>query len=229
MRALQALGTAQNRKVYARHGAGENLFGVSFANLNRLKKQIGTNHPLAEALWQTGNVDAMSLATMIADPQAFTVKAADDWLARVNYGLLAGLLAGVIARSPLAISRISRWTRARKETTRQAGYDLLCAVLKIAPDRIADDDARRFLDVIERSIHRSPNRARHAMNSAVIAIGVFKPSVRRAAIATARRIGKVDVDHGETSCQTPDAVAYINRAAARSTAKGRPAAGRRRG
>jgi len=26
------------------------------------------------------------------------------------------------------------------------------------------------------------------------------------------RIGKVDVDHGETSCKTPDAVAYIERA-----------------
>jgi hypothetical protein len=30
---LERLGTAQARKTYARHGAGENMFGVSFADL----------------------------------------------------------------------------------------------------------------------------------------------------------------------------------------------------
>lgn len=34
---LGALGTAQNRKVYKRHGAGENLFGVSFADLDKVR------------------------------------------------------------------------------------------------------------------------------------------------------------------------------------------------
>ena len=37
---LEEMGTAQNRKIYARHGVGETMFGVSFANLNTLKKQI---------------------------------------------------------------------------------------------------------------------------------------------------------------------------------------------
>ena len=41
---LKALGTAQNRKVYARHGAGENLYGVSYANLGKLHKQIKVDH-----------------------------------------------------------------------------------------------------------------------------------------------------------------------------------------
>ena len=46
----EALGTAQNRKIYRRHGAGGNLFGVSFANLNALKKGLKTDHALALAL-----------------------------------------------------------------------------------------------------------------------------------------------------------------------------------
>ena len=37
----------------------------------------------------------------------------------------------------------------------------------------------------------------------------------RKAIETARRIGKVQVDHGETNCKTPDAVPYIEKAANR--------------
>ena len=38
MSQLAAMGTEQNRRVYARRGAGDNQFGVSFANLNLLKK-----------------------------------------------------------------------------------------------------------------------------------------------------------------------------------------------
>ena len=53
------------------------------------------------------------------------------------------------------------------------------------------------------------------MNGALISIGVFKPGLRKKAIAAANRIGKVDVDHGETSCKTPDAIPYIEKAAKR--------------
>jgi 3-methyladenine DNA glycosylase AlkD len=219
MAALKKVGTAQNRKIYARHGAGENMFGVSFANLNALKKQIGTDHPLAEQLWQTGNVDAMSLATMIADPQAFTAGAADEWLRQADYAVLGGLLAGVIAHSPLASRKIAKWTRSKQELTRQAGYDLLCGTLKVSPDALDDETCAAYLQTIEEQIHGSPNMARHSMNAAIIAIGIYKPALREAAIAAAGRIGKVHVDHGETNCKTPDAIAYINKAAARQKSK----------
>lgn len=223
MAALKKLGTAQNRKIYARHGAGENMFGVSFANLNALRKQIGTDHPLADQLWRTGNVDAMSLATMIADPDAFTAGTADEWLRQVDYSVLGGLLAGVIARSRLAPRKIAKWTRSKQELTRQTGYDLLCGTLKESPDALDDGTCSEYLQTIEEQIHASPNMARYAMNQALIAIGIYKPALRAAAIATAKRIGKVEVDHGETNCKTPDAVAYINKAAARqkSTSLGR--------
>ena len=50
MRALSRMGTAQNVKVYQRHGAGDNLFGVSFANLRELQKAIGRDQALAMEL-----------------------------------------------------------------------------------------------------------------------------------------------------------------------------------
>jgi hypothetical protein len=78
-------------------------------------------------------------------------------------------------------------------------------------DDISDADCRAILKTIEKEIHDSPNRARHAMNSALIAIGIYRPALTQEAIAAARRIGKVEVDHGETSCVTPDAVPYIQK------------------
>ena len=50
---LKSLGTEQNRKIYRRHGAGEDVYGVSFAHLKDLKKKIKTDHDLAVALWES--------------------------------------------------------------------------------------------------------------------------------------------------------------------------------
>ena len=72
-----------------------------------------------------------------------------------------------------------------------------------------------MLATIEKEIHRSPNWARYAMNGALISIGVYKPTLRKKAIEAAKRIGKVEVDHGETYCKTPDAVPYIEKASKR--------------
>ena len=85
MSELKSYGTEQNIKVYKKHGAGDNLYGVSFANLNKLKKKIKKNQNLALKLWDTGNTDAMTLATMIADPSEFTQELSDCWMDDLSY------------------------------------------------------------------------------------------------------------------------------------------------
>jgi 3-methyladenine DNA glycosylase AlkD len=215
MRTLKAMGTAQNVKVYKRHGAGDNLFGVSFANLKKLKQQIKVDHDLATELWKTGNTDAMSLATMIADPTKITAKSADDWLKSVSYGLVADLLSGLVAKSKHGMSKFKKWSKSKKETTRQCGYGVLASMLRDDAAQVSDELCLETLTRIEAEIHSSPNRARQVMNTTVMAIGIYKPKLQTKAIATARKIGKVDVDHGETGCKTPDAEAYIKKAAAR--------------
>ncbi len=47
------------------------------------------------------------------------------------------------------------------------------------------------------------------MNNALIAIGIFRPKFQEQALIVAKMIGKIDVDHGLTSCKTPDATDYI--------------------
>ena len=53
------------------------------------------------------------------------------------------------------------------------------------------------------------------MNGALIAIGVRSPGLEQQALKVAAVIGKVEVDHGDTSCETPDAAAYIARTLAK--------------
>jgi len=221
MKKLESLGTAQNRKVYARHGAGDNQFGVSFANLYKLQKRVKTDQQLARQLWETGNADARSLAILIADPQQFTEKELDGWVKGIRYYLAADLFARfVVSKSRFAREKMEAWTRSQNDFVGQVGWDLL-AILAMNSNELSDRDAEKCLEIIERDIHKSGNRTKHAMNGALIAIGLRNPGFQKLALAAAARIGKVEVDHGETSCKSPDAASYIRKAAARYQAKQR--------
>ena len=218
MKKLKKLGTAQNVKIYKRHGSGDNVYGVSFANLEKLKKTIKTNHELSINLWDTGNVDAQALSLMIADPDTLTAKTIDTRAKGLKYSLLIGMYGGLVAKSKFGDSRMKLWMKSKQDHLRQLGYDILCSRLKRG-DAPTEKKCLQYLQTIEKEIHDSPNRSRYSMNNALIALGIYQPQLTDRAIEAARRIGKVDVDHGETSCKTPDAESYIKKALARQKKK----------
>ena len=218
MAALKKMGTAQNVKVYRRHGAGENVFGVSCANLKTLAKKIKVDHELALQLWDSGNVDARTLATMVVDASAMNRTLAESWVKDIDYYMLVDYVAGVVAKSPVAEAKMKAWMKSKKQYVRQSGYSVLASSLVDGVD-VSDSECRQYLKTIEKEIHASANRAKHAMNMALIAIGIYKSALTKPAMAAAKRIGKVDVDHGETACKTPDAIPYIERALQRRVAR----------
>jgi 3-methyladenine DNA glycosylase AlkD len=215
---LASSGTERNRNVYRRHGFGDNQYGVSFANLNKLAKAIRKNNELAGQLWATGNGDARNLATLIADPKTISRETLLAWISTITCYVHADLIgAKVAAKHPEAAALMARCMKSKQEFAQQVGWDI--ASVAAVNGGLSDAEADRLLRVIEKSIAKAPNRARHAMNSALIAIGLRGPAFKKKAIAAARRIGKVEVDHGETGCVTPDAESYIRKAAARKKAK----------
>lgn len=222
MRELKKAGTAQNRKVYARHGVREPMFGVSYANLGKLKKTIKMDHDLALRLWQSGNHDARLLATMIADPAAVRSSELDAWARDLDSYPIVDAFSGLVARSSFADSKIRKWTKARREFVSQAGWNLV-ASRAMKDESLPAKYFEPFLEIIERNIGKAPNRTRYAMNNALIAIGLKSAGLEKRALAVARRIGKVEVDHGETGCKTPDAADYIRQVKGRRAVKARKA------
>ncbi len=208
---LKKHGTAQNRKVYLRHGASEPLYGVSFAHLNQLAKKTKTDHALALKLWGTGNMDCRTLALKIADPQQLTISLAEEWVKASTYKVLAGELADLVSRSALSQSRMKKWMKSKKEFVRKAGYDLLSCRL-VAGDSTLTEDLDPIVSIIEKEIHASPDLARHAMVMALISIGIFRPELEKRVLEASRRIEPVKVDHGKTGCKTPEIGPYIERA-----------------
>lgn len=217
MRRLEAAGTEQNRKVYPRHGVSGPMFGVSYADLGKLQREIKVDQELALELWSTGNHDARILATKVADPSAITVKVADAWARDCDNYVEMEAVGALVARSPIAASRAVAWRDRTAEWVASAGWVVTARL--VHDGRIDDAGCERLLEQVEREIRDRPNRVRHEMNQTLIAIGMRGGALRTAAFATAAAIGAVVVDHGATNCVTPDARSYIEKAEARRRSK----------
>ena len=213
---LKKAGKPQTAAIYKHYGTGDNVFGTLTSEIGKLQKQIKVDHALALELWKSGNAEARMLAVQVADPQKVTKALAEKFLADGPVRFLGLYLAALIARSPIADKTMREWMKSPDEVTREMGYSILSARLRDDADAIGDADAGKVIATIEKQIHKSPNWARYAMNNAIIALGVWRPKVRKDAVAAATRIGKVDVNHGDTNCKTPEAVSYIERAVKRA-------------
>ncbi len=218
--ALEAVGTAQNRKVYARHGVGKNMYGVSYANLNKFKRRIKKDHTLAVELWATGNHDARILATMIDDPVAVTDEQIEGWLKDLDNYVITDAFSKLVSQTALARQKSEQWQASPDEWIGRAAWNLV-AQLAMKEDRLQDAYFEKCLATIKDEIHERKNRVRDAMNSALIAIGIRNSELQDRALSVAAAIGKVEVDHGKTSCKTPDAAEYIRKTLARRALKGK--------
>lgn len=212
---FKTLGKAQTAAIYKRHGSGDNVFGVLTSEITKFKRKLKVDHALAMTLWETGNAEARILALLIADPARVSRAKADALLKAGPAHFFGCYLTDLVARSPIADATMRAWMKSKDEFTREMGYGILGVRLRDDAESISDADADKILATIEREIHGSLNWARYAMNGAVISIGLYKPALRRKALEAAKRIGKVEVDHGETNCKTPDAVACIKKASKR--------------
>ena len=105
---------------------------------------------------------------------------------------------------------MEQWTRSGDEMTACTGWHTLASIAR-QDNRLPDAYFEKYLETIESKIHTGKNWAKYAMNNALINIGVRNRALEKKAIAAARRIGKVEIDHGETGCKTPDAAAYIKK------------------
>lgn len=208
---LEALGTEQNRKVYQRHGVKPPLFGVSYGNLDKLRRWIKCDHALAQQLWASGNHDGRVLATKIAEPSQTDAILLESWIADLDNYVLADAFSQLAAASKAGLDRASIWIDSVDEWRSSVGW----TIVAIRPHAF-EDQLGLLVRRVEDSIHAAPNRTRHAMNNALIAIGILGDPWGEEAVEAAARIGKVEVDHGETGCKTPDAVAYIRKSRKRT-------------
>jgi len=213
MTELKKKGSAQTRKTYARHGAPDEMFGVKVGDLKPIAKRIKGEQQLALDLYDTGNSDAMYLAGLVADGARMNKTQLNAWAKQASWYMLSEYtVPGVVAESPHALAMAKKWMKSKQESIAGCGWCTYTFYLSITPDEEIDlAEVKQLLKEVGSKIHAEPNRVRHCMNGFVIAVGSFVKPLLKQAKQTAKKIGPVAVDMGDTACKTPLATEYIDK------------------
>lgn len=216
---LKPLGSEGIKKILMKHGVNEPLLGVKVEELKKFQKRIKKNYQLALDLYDTGIYDAMYLAGLIADDLKMTKKDLRGWAEKATCSALCGFtVSWVAAESMHGWELAMEWIDSKKEQVAVAGWSTLTSLVSIKADSELDlAELKRLIQRVEKTISNAPNRVRSAMNGFIIAVGSYVESLTDFAIQTAKRIGKVDVDVGDTSCKVPFAPDYIAKVQKRGT------------
>jgi 3-methyladenine DNA glycosylase AlkD len=212
MKSLKAKGSAQTKKTYERHGAsGDLAFGVKVSDMKLIAKTIKGEQALALELFDTGNYDAMYLAGMVADGQKMTKKQLESWAKNASWQWISEyIVPWVTAESDHGRALALKWINAKKEHMASAGWSTYAGIVTTIPDEELDlAEIMSLLKRVEKDIGTAANRVRYTMNGFVIAVGAYVSPLSKQARATAKKLGKVSVDMGDTACKVPVALDYI--------------------
>ncbi len=210
---LKKLGSESYKKTMLRHGATEPYFGVKIEELKKIQKRIKKDYRLSLELFDTGIGDAMYLAGLIADDEKMTKKDLQKWVETANWFFLSEYaVAWTAAESRFGLELGLKWIDSKEEGIAATGWSTLSSLVAITPDEELDlKELKQLLGRVEMTIHKAPNRVRYLMNGFVISVGSYVAPLTEQAIKTAKKIGKVTVDMGDTACQVPNAAEYIDK------------------
>jgi 3-methyladenine DNA glycosylase AlkD len=216
---IKPLGRESYKKVLLNHGIREPLYGVKIEELKKIQKRVKKDYKLALDLYDTGVYDAMYLAGLIADESRMTKKDLQRWLDKATSPSLCDYtIAWVAAESAHGRELAMQWIDSKSDAVAATGWSTLSGLVALkADDELDLKELKRLLQRVGKTIHDQPDRVRYAMNGFVIAVGTYVAPLSDDAIATAKKIGEVQVDMGNTACQVPSAAAHIDKARQRGT------------
>ena len=208
LKQLKALGTAKVRAQNAKGGAGDKQFGVSLGGIRVLAKKIRANHELALSLWETGNVDAQFLATLLIQPKRLSAEEMDRMVRSITFVRVADwLLAYVVRQHPDKEALRRDWMAADDRWAARAGWDLTAERVAKSPDGL---DLPALLARIESDMADADPTVQWTMNNTLAAIGIHFPKHRKRAIAIGEALGVYRDYPVSKGCTSPFAPIWIN-------------------
>jgi 3-methyladenine DNA glycosylase AlkD len=209
--ALEQLQSHGNEKVRAqnrKHGAGDHQFGVRLGDIRKLAAKIKTDHQLAIALWDTGNIDARLLAILLLKPQNLSRDEMDRMVRSADFVQVADWLNSYAVKShPDKESLRQSWMRDDDPWAARAGWSLTSERVARSPDGL---DLPALLDRIESELGNAAPEVQWTMNSCLAGIGIHFPKYRERAIAIGERLGIYRDYPVSKGCTSPFAPIWIN-------------------
>lgn len=189
LKELQRRANPANIAGMARFGINPaTALGISIPNLRALAKQVGHDHELAGALWDSGIHEARILACYVADPARVTARQMENWVRDFDSWDVCDQCCGnLFDRTRFAWRKAAIWSGRKEEFVRRAGFVLMASLA--VHDKAAPDSAFvAFLPLIERAASDDRNFVRKAVNWALRQIGKRNRRLQRQAIQTARNL-----------------------------------------
>ena len=213
LKALEDCGNAKVREMNARNGAPDNQYGVRMGDIRAIAKSIKTNQELGIELWETGNVDAMFLATLIMKPTLLSEDELERMVASNTFSHLADwLTTNIVKQHPSKESMRLRWMESPHPMLARAGWSLTTERVIKNPEGI---DPAALLDRIEREMGKAHAHAQWTMNFCLAEMGIHFAEHRKRAIEIGERLGLYRDYPVSKGCTSPFAPIWIGAMVAR--------------
>lgn len=189
---LESLATPKIRdemgKRYGIHTADRTL-GIAVGTLQKVAKEIGKNHELALALWETRCYEARMLAVFVDEVEKVTPAQMEAWCNDFdNWGICDTACFKLFDQTPHAFGKIPKWCKRKEEFVRRGGFALLACVALHQKDADEEEFAK-CLPLIEVASEDDRNFVKKGVNWALRSLGyVRSPSVRQTALALAKKL-----------------------------------------
>ena len=177
----------------ARYGMTvEKRLGIKIPELRRLAKEIGRDHQLALALWETGVAEAMILASMIDIPEEVSQAQMEAWVADFDsWDVCDQVCMNLFEKTPFAWDKIREWAEREEEFVKRAAFALIACLAW--HDKAADDEAFiELIPVIKAGATDGRNYVKKAVSWALRNIGKRNLALNEAAIRVADELREVD-------------------------------------
>jgi 3-methyladenine DNA glycosylase AlkD len=186
---LRSHATKATRDGMARYNVpSDKAFGVSMKNIQVLARQLGRDHALAAALWETGWYEARMLTAYVDEPERVTSAQMDRWSRQFdNWAICDTLAFALWDRTPHAWTKVEQWAGRREEFIKRTAFALLWS-LSVHDAEATDKQFIRGLALIEQAATDDRNFVMKAVNMALRAIGKRNAALNAAAAKTATRL-----------------------------------------
>lgn len=166
--------------------------GVTVTELRRFARDLGHDHELAAALWESGVHEARLLASLVDEPAMVSEAQMEAWVADLDsWDVCDGVCGNLFDRTPLALDKAAEWSTREPEFQKRAAFALMASAALHRRD-LPDAAFASLLPVIRAQTTDERNYVKKAVSWALRQIGKRSSGLNPLAIRTAEQIERID-------------------------------------
>jgi 3-methyladenine DNA glycosylase AlkD len=189
VQALKRLSSKSTRDGMLRFGIpNDNALGVPVGKMQKLAKELGPNHELAEALWQKGIYETRMMAALLDEPERVTPAQMDRWCKDFdNWGIVDTVCFKLFDQTPHAWKKVDQWAGRKPEFQKRASFALL-ACLGVHDKQATNEQFIRCLPLIEEAATDERNFVKKGVSWALRVIGRRNVELNKACMTLAQQL-----------------------------------------